>query len=386
MKELQREHTIHIVTTNANKVPNKIIQKSKNTFINHFDVTPRSWWTKLLVSHKTGKLFSPFFNRSLFYLSRYKISRGIINSIKQFAPDLVLIYPSYLTKVCLQLKEYKVVVIGPDCCAINSFRRLKDSFVYNSRTYENELKIFAKNIYMENVVAKATDRVCLVGIKDAIIFNTITQSNKAVFFPHPHYKLKEKDTYFSDEKIKILITGAYDGTTYTDVNKMIECINEHPDTFNGCELTFIGKGWDMVKTRINNKISISIIYWVDDYAEEIKKYDIQIFPISMGAGTKGKVLDAFAMGILCIGSYYAFENIAIEPGKSCLVYQDAKEIVNHISAIKVDREKYKKMAELGKKLIRKYHSPTLCANILINECMQEGTGFDKYIYFSEKKL
>lgn len=386
MKELQRENMVHIITTNANKVPDYIIKKSKSIFNDCFDVVPRDWWNKLFVSRKTGRFFSCFFDRNLPYLSRYKLNRKTIRFIKHFSPDLIFVYPSHLTEVCKQLVGYKVVMIGPDCCSINSFRKLKDSFVYNKGNYRHEIRAFKQQIYMENFLSKVVDKLFLVGIEDTIIFNTITQSERAVFFPHPHYKLKDKDVYFTSEKLRILISGAYDFATYTDVNKMVECMNEHPDALNGCELTFLGKGWDVIQKRLDSSIDSQIITWVNDYAEEISKYDIQIFPISMGTGTKGKVLDAFAMGLLCIGSYYAFENIAIKPGQSCLVYKDVREIIDYIKTVKSDRQKYKTMAEYGKKLIRMYHSPVLCAKILLQACIGENIGFDKNIYYSEERI
>ena len=49
------------------------------------------------------------------------------------------------------------------------------------------------------------------------------------------------------------------------------------------------------------------IKFAPDYIEEICKHDIQVTPICIGTGTKGKVLDAIANGLLVIGSWYALE-------------------------------------------------------------------------------
>ena len=87
-------------------------------------------------------------------------------------------------------------------------------------------------------------------------------------------------------------------------------------------------------------------------------YDIQISPIAVGSGTKGKVLDAFANGLLVIGSYCALENICVRHNDSCLLYKDVSDIVRYIRRINNNREYYEKVAKKGRDQVRTYHSPT----------------------------
>ena len=92
-----------------------------------------------------------------------------------------------------------------------------------------------------------------------------------------------------------------------------------------------------------------------DYIEEVRKHDIQITPISIGTGTKGKVLDALANGLLVIGSWYAMENIAVVNGVSCVVYDSPADMPGILSDIVDNREKYEEMARKGREAVLREH-------------------------------
>lgn len=96
---------------------------------------------------------------------------------------------------------------------------------------------------------------------------------------------------------------------------------------------------------------------MDNYIEAIIQYDIQITLLSSGAGTKGKVLDALANGLLVIGSAFALENIAVRHNNSCLRYRHIDEIVRELRTIPFQRNKYEKIARKGMEQVRIYHAP-----------------------------
>lgn len=78
---------------------------------------------------------------------------------------------------------------------------------------------------------------------------------------------------------------------------------------------------------VANGYEVECKSWVEVYAGEVIKHDIQLFPISVGSGTKGKVLDALSMGLLCIGSEIAMENIYVKHGHSCYLYHNVSDVV-----------------------------------------------------------
>ena len=115
-------------------------------------------------------------------------------------------------------------------------------------------------------------------------------------------------------------------------------------------------GWEKhVETLKNVGYEVHHIKFAPDYIEEICKHDIQITPIAIGTGTKGKVLDALANGLLVIGTHYALENIAVEHGVSCIEYSSANEVTAWLTDIPTNRKRYERMAELGREAVLDHH-------------------------------
>jgi len=100
------------------------------------------------------------------------------------------------------------------------------------------------------------------------------------------------------------------------------------------------------------------IKFAPDYIEEICKHDIQITPISIGTGTKGKVLDALANGLLVIGTPFAMENIAVKHGESCIEYRQPQEVIAVLKDIPNNIQKYEMMAAEGRKAVLTEHCPS----------------------------
>lgn len=366
MKSFMAEHDVMIITTNANKVPDKITKRVIDDFDGKVIIHKRSFFQRLLINGKTGKFFTPFYGGKLSYLTRYKLPCSELHRIKNFEPDIVLIYPDHMIGVMKQLRRYKPMVIGPDCGTVHCLRALSDSYVYAQNSSVKIRKDLMKQENLSKALTQYSERILLVGIEDRRMFETITNSNKSYFLPHPHYRLADKENYFENDKIEIVISGKYDEYTFTDMNKFVNVLNAHFSEFTDFRITFLGKTWSSVIARLDRSFDLHKIDWVDDYISEIIKYDIQIFPISVGCGTKGKVLDALSAGLICIGSKIAFENIAVRDKESCIIYDDASNISDYILQISKDKSRFIGMAKEGKKAVRKYHNPKSISEVIIS--------------------
>jgi hypothetical protein len=117
------------------------------------------------------------------------------------------------------------------------------------------------------------------------------------------------------------------------------------------------KGWEKGVEELKAAgYDVKQIKFAPDYIDEIRRHDIQITPITIGTGTKGKVLDALANGLLEIGTPYALENIAVEDGRSCLIYHSPKELINILKDIPNDISHYEAIAEAGRKDVLEQHN------------------------------
>ena len=93
-------------------------------------------------------------------------------------------------------------------------------------------------------------------------------------------------------------------------------------------------------------------------------YDIQMTPISVGTGTKGKVLDALANGLLVIGTRYALENIQVENGVSCIEYRNVNELLDILYDIPYHISRYEEIAINGRKAVLSHHDSFKCSHRL----------------------
>ena len=134
--------------------------------------------------------------------------------------------------------------------------------------------------------------------------------------------------------------------------------NADKEFFDGhYELTILGKGWHAKIDELRKfGYEANLIDFAPDYIEEIVKHDIQINPLSVGTGTKGKVLDALANGLLVIGTPYAMENIAVANNKSCVIYKDATQLISVLKEIPYERTKYEAIAIEGRKCVLTEHN------------------------------
>ena len=134
--------------------------------------------------------------------------------------------------------------------------------------------------------------------------------------------------------------------------------------------TFLGKGWEKhVEALKEAGYEVEHIRFAPDYIEEIVKHDIQITPIAIGTGTKGKVLDALANGLLVIGTPYAMENIAVKHGESCIEYRQPEEVIEVFMDIPNNREKYERMAALGCQQVLEHHDRVKISKELFSSCL-----------------
>ena len=230
----------------------------------------------------------------------------------------------------------------------------------------------------------------LVGEEDANFLKKMNPGIQAHFIRHPHYetaKLYENETLrheneneddnkksFHQPRIKLLIAGQYNLYMRQSADELLgelkNCKIE--ELKNAYTITFLGKGWEKhVETLRNAGYEVEHIRFALDYIEEICKHDIQITPIAIGTGTKGKVLDALANGLLVIGTPYAMENIAVKHGESCIEYRTPQEVIEVLKDIPQNIRKYEDIALAGRNAILKYHGWSVVSQTLFGIFKQQ---------------
>lgn len=358
-KNRPSDSVVRVYTTNGNNVPaNMIAQVSKDldieivvlkdTLYNYFH--RREKFEVLRMNLGIDKSYN---------ISNYKLPNKVLDEIQTFNPNLVWVYQESLTAIINQLSRFNLMVSGFDCFALHCNRVMRDPYTYaEPLRYKKALYEYNMVLHRELQLAKIPCKYFDVGIEDRNMFEIVTGRKDAKFYPHPHYQVVPKKIDFSKTKLSILISGKYDQYTWTDTNKLIVLLSEHKELASSFKFTFLGKGWGECATKLKYcGYNVEYKEWVDVYAEECVQHDIQIFPISVGSGTKGKVLDALSMGLLCIGSEIAMENIYVKSGHSCFLYSNMQDVLQFLNEIKLNRDVAHIIAENGRRQVLKWHNP-----------------------------
>lgn len=270
-----------------------------------------------------------------------RLSEKDIKNIDSLNADGVWIYGEEMGRISKQLSKYKRVHTFPDA----------QSLYYERLGGIRKMISGGKYMRMERVMDR-TATYHLVGKEDVKWLRLVTPGVDAHFIRHPHYELTDKEIKIG-KKVQLLVAGRNDIYMRGATNDMIEAFQEILKT-NEYEVTFLGIGWaDDVRKLRQVGYEVNWKEYVENYVAEVAKYDVQISPISLGTGTKGKVLDAMANGVLVVGTAYALENIV----SGGVLYRLKEELIAILLDILADRTKYEKMAMTARENVRREHNP-----------------------------
>lgn len=367
-----RDKSIEIIlySYNLNGLSREQIDSVAKELNIQIHLLPIPWWYSFILNYC---LFFRLFLKYPFgnYLS---LSSLQIKNIIRNSPDGIWIYGEELSRVSRHLKDFKRVHTLPDCESLYYHRILGKRFTISNRlSFWKSVFMYPKFFNMErNFDTSLSVHYHLVGEGDVAFLKEIKPTIQAHFLRHPHYQIAKpaKVIAFSSPKIKVLIAGQYNLYMQQDADTMIDCLIKNKKLLELKEhyiYTFLGKGWERHVASLNDAgYEAHHIKFAPDYIEEVCKHDIQITPICIGTGTKGKVLDAIANGLLVIGSWYALENIAVEHNISCLQYNQIEDIVEMLKNIYLKPSVYEAMAEQGRMAILSQHNNSIVAGKLFS--------------------
>lgn len=283
----------------------------------------------------------------------------------------VWFYGEELAHHITKFDGYKRVVTTPDCEAMYYYRMLAEQGVPLS--YKNLIRynlMYHRYAKMASEFPKGDNiKYHLVGKEDACFLKKLNQGIDARFIRHPHYDVDANISLdkngCSSRKIRLLIAGRYDVYMSKAVDEaiigMISIKDEIRDNFH---ITFLGKDWDKsANDLIDAGFSVEKKGYVEDYVAEVSSHDIQLTPISVGTGTKGKVLDAFANGLMVMGTLRALENVAVESGVSCVQYESAEDLADWLVKLAYNPTKVAEIAKAGNEAVMKLHGREVIAKV-----------------------
>ncbi len=391
------DHDFTIYTFNNNQLSDEKIHEVEQELGATIKKVPLPKWFTLVF--RFHLLFIRLFLK--YPIHHYvKLPQPYVEEVKAMKPDVVWVYGAEWSKVVNQFKGYQRIHTLPDSEALYYYRMLGQRFVtHDWKTFWRCAFMYPKFLALErDYSTETTIHYHLVGEEDANFLKKMNPGIQAHFIRHPHYetaKLYENETLrheneneddnkksFHQPKIKVVIAGQYNLYMRQSADELVEQLSVIGSQLSGPDqnspltthyhITFLGKGWEKhVETLRSAGYEVEHIRFAPDYIEEICKHDIQITPIAIGTGTKGKVLDALANGLLVIGTPYAMENIAVKHGESCIEYRTPQEVIEVLKDIPQNIRKYEDMALAGRNAILKYHGRTVVSQTLFGIFKQQ---------------
>ena len=359
---------------NNNRTPEeiKVVEEQLNVRIH---IIKMPLWIRLLFMFHLS-IIRVFLKFPIYYY--LKVDRRTATEIEEKRPDGIWIYGEELASVTRQFPNYRRVHTLPDSEAMYFYRMIQQRFVTkHPMTYWKNILMYKKYVCMEQHYDNHPSITYhLVGEADADFIKNNNPGIDARFIRHPHYHIlnPNRTIKFHQPRIKLLFAGQYNLYMKESADELIAQIDDRTKkselrTKNYLKehyvFTFLGKGWEMhVETLRSAGYEVEHIKFAPDYIEEICKHDIQITPIAIGTGTKGKVLDALANGLLVIGTPYAMENIAVKHGESCIEYRTPQEVIEVLMDIPQNIRKYEDMAAEGQRQVLSQHNPTVVSQTL----------------------
>ncbi|MDE6273181.1 MAG: glycosyltransferase [Muribaculaceae bacterium] len=299
------------------------------------------------------------------FLSYLSIPKSAIKEIRRYLSTEnsgLWIYGEELSAIAEKFIDTRIVVTTPDCEAMYYQR------VFGMKGVPLSRKSIARYAIMLHRYSRMASKFPnsnniiyhLVGKEDALFLKRLNPNANTIFINHPHYSLSkfEPSPVKPGEKIRLLVAGAYNFTMAQAADEAFEAMTMLPQSVKDRYLiTFLGKGWDKSTYMLHNSgFEVKQNGYVEDYAAEVASHHIQLTPVCVGTGTKGKVLDAFANGLMVIGTPLALENIAAKRGSECIEYSTGEELTEALMELSQSPSRISEIAKAGKVAILTNHS------------------------------
>lgn len=300
------------------------------------------------------------------FVNYITLPQRYVNEIKALQPDMIWVNSEELSRIPKQFPDYRRIQTGPDVESLYYYRMMGRRFVMNKFIdYWKCAIMYRKYARMEQAFCNDESFTYLaVGEADIEHLRQLAPNVNCKFLRHPHYAVSERGPIkFHEPKIRLLVAGQYNLYMQQTADEALEYMVNMPQEQakslqEHYDITFLGKGWERHVTTLRDiGFGVEHITFAPSYLKEIIRHDIQVTPITIGTGTKGKVLDALANGLLVLGTPYAMENIAVEHGNSCVVWENPSQLIDSLLDIPNNIVHYEQMAEAGRQAVLQEHNP-----------------------------
>ncbi len=293
------------------------------------------------------------------------LSSKALRQVQAARPDIVWVYPNYWQHCIAKLPRMFSVLMGPDSESL----WVERAHAAGTAHGKSPVSSIASAQRLDRLCVRLARRVHVVGEEDRAQLERFAEHPGHVFYaPHPHPPLgalrESMDQAAAQAgKLRVLLTGGGDaaGRLYTGqyLPRAIAALAAAAETLRDhLTIRFIGRGYEALAQVLRQaSIEVDLETWVDNYSEALAACHVHVFPIQVGSGTKGKVLQSMGTGLLAVGTAVAMENIAAEAGRDYLLLSDPEQLPSLLQTILGDPQAAAAIARAGQAAVLRFHSP-----------------------------
>jgi GT2 family glycosyltransferase/glycosyltransferase involved in cell wall biosynthesis len=268
----------------------------------------------------------------LVYVHRYTTGLGLIPIVRQYAPQ---------ARVLL------------NCADVHFLREMRaarvsgsqDAFDEALRTRDAEIKTF-----------READAVLTYSDTEKAVVETFLDLGKSVYLtpwvaadPGALVPLAQRDG--------VAFVGSYDHPPNRDAIEAFidQCWPQIRARHPGAILYVAGSGFERLQLKEPDP-SIKVLGWVEDVSQFLAQRRVMVAPLRVGAGMKGKVIDAFNSGTPTVLSPVAAEGMPISFGPDSGIARTPDEWIEQVSELLISDSLWTQRAQRGLATIRERFS------------------------------
>jgi O-antigen biosynthesis protein len=122
------------------------------------------------------------------------------------------------------------------------------------------------------------------------------------------------------------------------------------------ELLIVGSGPPPPIIDLERTAGIHVTGFVPDIRPYMAKSSIYIVPLRLGVGIRGKILEAWSMGMAVVSTSVGCTGLRYEDGRNLLVADAPEQFAAHVLSLLKDPDKRRSLGEEGRKTAEQYYS------------------------------
>lgn len=345
---LKKWNEVYVLTFIASDFDRKVAKIYKDD--NHYKTIYINKWTRLIhiiLQPFLPNLFSARSSLRFYFYIIYFIKKYKINAVHAEYASM----GQYFSIIRWLFPHIKIYFVEHDITVQSYERKMKSSAGIKSIYYKWQYHCIKK---VEGKYCRQSDLVITFNEKDKRLVQSLYNIDNVKVI-NPYYGLEDVNNScddFSMDKASICFVGQMGRQeNYEAALRLIWISKKIKKEISDLQVYIIGNNPPRELVEMENEF-IHVTGYVDNVDEHMLKCQLAVFPLTLGAGIKIKVLRSLALGIPVITNLIGAEGID-ENGEIIILAEEDKEFEKSIICMLNNKDERQRLSAKSKKYVRK---------------------------------